>query len=771
MSRSPQLHLSANISEKEFHRRGNFKDAASATSGSNVTSASNSDEMFQQQDFRQDSRSSLMPMKYTAALFLWEVILSGEMVEAAAEHTDEDDSAGNGSRNRQDSKCFQGEDLHLMQMKNGSEFLLTDTVGFIQKLPTTLVAVFRSTLEEIFESSLLVHVGDICHPLAEQQIDAVEKVLAELDVSGTRLIGLVIHKNSRILQCCAGKTEVSNVRFEWWRKLNIPRMGHLSRHLRRQYRAKFEAQNKLIRIPKPYLHESRHLHALKRARGSGGQFLNTKKLQQSKSILTNPGPGMSRLSNPLKGLFSRRRHQTHLEPRDFTSCLRRAVNPLSSKSTNPLPVSLINLCPGQEAMTLSSGHKVKQFQVFGFSAETSFLSIEPITLYFVVSRQSHVLLEIPLDVVVFSRGGFASDAGTQDYVYPPTQVDYSKSISLIPLHYAEPYFDGVATTAYGSQAMSQQIHHAHMMAMLPTRVPLPLDLKEDEPIYVNAKQYHAILRSPQLHLSANISEKEFHRRGNFKDAASATSGSDVTSASNSDKMFQQQDFRVVFPPSSSDQHLEPRDFTLSLAPVNPLSLKSTNPLPVSLINLCPGQEAMTLSSGHKVKQFQVFGFSAETSFLSIEPITLYFVVSRQSHVLLEIPLDVVVFSRGGFASDACINDCFNFRTFFSKKRLVILIEMESCSGPCSGGNGIHGKLVGGHAKLVSLTGTPDYVYPPPPPTQIDYSKSISLIPLHYAEPYFDGVATTAYGSQAMSLQIYHAHMIAMLLLEFRCRWI
>ncbi|MBA0565819.1 hypothetical protein Golob_010676 [Gossypium lobatum] len=73
--------------------------------------------------------------------------------------------------------------LCTFQMKNGSEFLLTDTVGFIQKLPTTLVAAFRATLEEISESSLLVHVVDISHPLAEQQIDAVEKVLAELAVS------------------------------------------------------------------------------------------------------------------------------------------------------------------------------------------------------------------------------------------------------------------------------------------------------------------------------------------------------------------------------------------------------------------------------------------------------------------------------------------------------------------------------------------------------------------------------------------------------------
>ena len=63
-------------------------------------------------------------------------------------------------------------------------FLLTDTVGFIRKLPTDLVDSFKSTLDEVREADLLIHVEDISHPDFEEQISVVDKTIADLEAGG-----------------------------------------------------------------------------------------------------------------------------------------------------------------------------------------------------------------------------------------------------------------------------------------------------------------------------------------------------------------------------------------------------------------------------------------------------------------------------------------------------------------------------------------------------------------------------------------------------------
>jgi GTP-binding protein HflX len=70
------------------------------------------------------------------------------------------------------------------QLPSGRQALLTDTVGFINNLPTFLVAAFRATLEEINEANVLIHVLDITHANAAEQTETVNKVLEELGADG-----------------------------------------------------------------------------------------------------------------------------------------------------------------------------------------------------------------------------------------------------------------------------------------------------------------------------------------------------------------------------------------------------------------------------------------------------------------------------------------------------------------------------------------------------------------------------------------------------------
>lgn len=73
-------------------------------------------------------------------------------------------------------------------LPSNRQILLTDTVGFIQKLPTTLVAAFRATLEEVTQADMLLHVVDVSHPNFMEHIEAVEDTLAEIDMPNTKRI-------------------------------------------------------------------------------------------------------------------------------------------------------------------------------------------------------------------------------------------------------------------------------------------------------------------------------------------------------------------------------------------------------------------------------------------------------------------------------------------------------------------------------------------------------------------------------------------------------
>ena len=75
-----------------------------------------------------------------------------------------------------------------IKLPDGRTVLLSDTVGFIQKLPAQLVAAFRATLEELSAADILVHVVDVTHPDAAQQAETVLETLRELDLSEKPLV-------------------------------------------------------------------------------------------------------------------------------------------------------------------------------------------------------------------------------------------------------------------------------------------------------------------------------------------------------------------------------------------------------------------------------------------------------------------------------------------------------------------------------------------------------------------------------------------------------
>ena len=89
----------------------------------------------------------------------------------------------------------------LVALPNRQPFILTDTVGFIRKLPPELIAAFRATLEELYHADALLHVLDASHPRAPDHMRAVEQLLADLDLR-ERPVLLALNKVDRVEEPC-----------------------------------------------------------------------------------------------------------------------------------------------------------------------------------------------------------------------------------------------------------------------------------------------------------------------------------------------------------------------------------------------------------------------------------------------------------------------------------------------------------------------------------------------------------------------------------------
>mgnify|MGYP001214068465 CR=1 FL=1 len=104
-----------------------------------------------------------------------------------------------GSNVIQKSKLFSTLDptTRKLYLKNGNHIAITDTVGFINKLPTTLIDAFHATLEEINEADILLHVIDISNKNAAEQTDVVKEVLEKLNITNIKQI-MVLNKIDKL---------------------------------------------------------------------------------------------------------------------------------------------------------------------------------------------------------------------------------------------------------------------------------------------------------------------------------------------------------------------------------------------------------------------------------------------------------------------------------------------------------------------------------------------------------------------------------------------
>jgi GTPase len=131
-----------------------------------------------------------------------------------------------------ENKLFATLDTTVRKVVIGNlPFLLSDTVGFIRKLPTTLIESFKSTLDEVREADVLIHVVDISHPNFEEHIEVVSETLADIKASDKPII-LVFNKidafhyvpkeDDDLTPITKQNLSLDELKRSWMSKLNTP---------------------------------------------------------------------------------------------------------------------------------------------------------------------------------------------------------------------------------------------------------------------------------------------------------------------------------------------------------------------------------------------------------------------------------------------------------------------------------------------------------------------------------------------------------------------
>jgi GTPase len=131
-----------------------------------------------------------------------------------------------------ENKLFATLDTTVRKVVIGNvPFLLSDTVGFIRKLPTQLIEAFKSTLDEVREADVLIHVVDVSHPDYKEQIEVVEKTLSDISASD-KPIYLVFNKTDAYIHepydefSLEPKSEknftLDEVKYEWINERKLP---------------------------------------------------------------------------------------------------------------------------------------------------------------------------------------------------------------------------------------------------------------------------------------------------------------------------------------------------------------------------------------------------------------------------------------------------------------------------------------------------------------------------------------------------------------------